>query len=110
MSSEELSAAIRRFRQTHDDLDTIEMAVQLGELSPSETDSVIEHFARSHGFGPNERNVNSYVPWDDPLIPFWCECGEMIYSDTPHFHPDDPDAPRQMSEEEAQYEYDIEHN
>ena len=33
-----------------------------------------------------EGNANSFVPWDDPQIPFECYCGEIIYADTPHEH------------------------
>jgi hypothetical protein len=32
------------------------------------------------------RNANPFVPWDDPQIPFECECGEIIYADTVHEH------------------------
>lgn len=31
-------------------------------------------------------NANCFVPWDDPLIPFECYCGRIIYSDTVHTH------------------------
>lgn len=31
-------------------------------------------------------NANSFVPWADPLIPFECECGAIIYADSEHEH------------------------
>lgn len=31
-------------------------------------------------------NANPFVPWDDPNIPYWCDCGEIIYSDFVHEH------------------------
>lgn len=31
-------------------------------------------------------NANEFVPWSDPGIPYHCECGEIIYADTPHTH------------------------
>ena len=30
------------------------------------------------------QNANSHVPWTDPLIPFECGCGAIIYSDSVH--------------------------
>jgi hypothetical protein len=35
------------------------------------------------------RNANSFVPWDDPQIPFECSCGAIIYADTVHTHEDE---------------------
>lgn len=31
-------------------------------------------------------NANPFVPWDDPQIPFECDCGAVIYSDSVHEH------------------------
>jgi hypothetical protein len=34
-------------------------------------------------------NANAFVPWSDPMIPFECDCGKVIYSDTMHVHGDE---------------------
>lgn len=35
---------------------------------------------------PVPGNANSFVPWDDPNIPYECSCGQIIWADTPHSH------------------------
>jgi hypothetical protein len=86
----------------------VELAQPFNILTRDETNSVRREYQVATG------NANAYVPWNDPQLPYWCECGEMIYCDSPHTHPGDPGhpgypAPAKPTREQEDMEYDVEH-
>ncbi len=60
-----------------------EVSANLGE----KIDDQLHDIARAMG-DDLSGNANPYVPWSDPQIPFECDCGEIIYADTVHTHPE----------------------
>jgi len=89
---------------THGDISAQEAALESGILLQgvsfglTTTGELQESNRRLY---PN--NANTYTPWDDPQIPYECECGEIIYSDSAHTHPGDSE-----SEAEAEREFQAE--
>lgn len=46
-------------------------------------DDTLHDIADALGDDPS-RNANPIVPWSDPMIPFECGCGAIIYADSVH--------------------------
>ncbi|MEK7626066.1 MAG: hypothetical protein AAB423_01770 [Patescibacteria group bacterium] len=58
------------------------MAKPFGDVTSAEIDKAEQELEAISIPG----NANSFVPWADPLIPFECECGAIIYADSEHEH------------------------
>lgn len=65
-------------------LDIARMTADLG----FPIDDQLHDIAEAAGFDLSN-NANPYVPWDDPQIPYHCECGQIIYADSRHSHGED---------------------
>lgn len=80
----------------------IELAISFRDiLSPEEIRESRMGYMEATG------NANPYVPWANADIPYHCACGDIIYSDTEHFHPgDEPATPYDEAEEEYRREHD----
>ena len=62
----------------------MEIAQRKADLGDN-IDSDLHEIMRAAGVDTS-KNANPFVPWDDPNIPFECDCGEIIYADSEHEH------------------------
>jgi hypothetical protein len=69
----------------------IELRLKIAELSAGlgeNIDDQLHEIADAAG-DDLSGNDNTFVPWSDPLIPYECGCGAIIYSDSDHSHGDE---------------------
>lgn len=65
-------------------------------------DDQLHDLAEAAGFDLSG-NANSFVPWDNPDVPYECECGSIIYSDTEHTHGEDEEGLDEHERETFRY-------